>query len=114
MKKSFALKATLLSSFFFPAGIVLNAYASSDDAITISQKNRTYAPEAITIRAGESIRIINDDIFLHHAFVDNERMEYDSGPIEEGEARKISFPEKGEFNVECAIHPKMKLTVTVE
>ena len=114
LKGSLWIKALAVSAVFFPTGVWLQANASSEDMIVISQKNRTYAPEAVSVKAGESIRIINDDIFLHHAFVDDEDMEFDSGPMEEGETRDIEFSEPGEYDIKCAIHPKMKLTVTVD
>lgn len=114
MHRSIKLKIAIISLVFFPTGMWLQAYASSNEATVISQKNRTYAPGAITVKAGETVRIINDDIFLHHAFVDDDGMDFDSGPMEEGELRDIEFSEPGEYNVKCAIHPKMKLTVVVE
>ena len=111
---SIRVKALAITLIFLPTGMWLQASANSDETIIISQKNRTYAPGAISVQAGETIRIINDDIFLHHAFVEDESMEYDSGPMEEGETRDIEFREPGQYNVKCAIHPKMNLTVKVE
>lgn len=103
-------KALLISLIAFPAGVL----AQSQDVITISQKKRKYAPGAVMIKAGDKIRIVNDDIFLHHAFIDEETMTFDSGSMEEGETRDIRFSAAGTFQVRCAIHPKMRLDVTVE
>ena len=80
----------------------------------ISQKKRTYDPGAITIPQGSSIKIINDDIFLHHTFINDDRMEFDSGSQKKGTVIEIAFKERGVYDVLCAIHPKMKLEVTVE
>lgn len=102
-------KAIIISMIAFPAGVV----AQSSSVVTISQKQRTYAPGQVTIQSGDILRVINDDIFLHHAFVEDDRMSYDSGSMEEGETRDIQFSEPGEYQVRCAIHPKMKLDVTV-
>ena len=41
-------------------------------------------------------------------------MTYDSGSMEEGDSRTIKFEDAGEYELLCAIHPKMKLKVTVE
>lgn len=103
-------KALLISLIAFPAGVL----AQSQDVITISQKKRKYAPGAVTIKTGDKLRIVNDDIFLHHAFIDEETMTFDSGSMEEGETRDIEFTAAGSFQVRCAIHPKMRLDVTVE
>lgn len=60
----------------------------------MSQKGRTYALGAMSIKVGETIKILNDDMFLHHVFVDSENMEYDSGSMEEGDAVDILFKKK--------------------
>ena len=96
------------------AFIGLSQLSASADADLISQKNRTYAPGAITIKQGNTVKIINDDIFLHHAFVDSPNMKFDSGSQKKGTIVEIAFKERGIYDVLCAIHPKMKLEVTVE
>lgn len=110
--KSTGARAILIALIAFPVGVL--AQTVNDDVITISQKRRKYAPVAVTIKPGDILRVVNDDIFLHHAFVDNDDMKYDSGSMEEGEKRDIKFPTRGEFQLQCAIHPRMRLTVTVE
>lgn len=102
-------KALIISLIAFPAGVM----AQSSSVVLISQKKRTYAPGAVTIKPGDTLRVINDDIFLHHAFVDTEALRFDSGSMEEGETRDIQFDAPGRYEVRCAIHPKMKLDVTV-
>ena len=94
------------------AAITLPALANTPQ--TISQKKRKYAPEAVTLQVGETLRVLNDDIFLHHAFIESDEMEYDSGSMEEGESRDIVFDKQGRFVMKCAIHPKMRLDITVE
>ncbi|MGJ8560515.1 MAG: cupredoxin domain-containing protein [Litorimonas sp.] len=110
--RSTGVKALLITLIAFPAGVL--AQSATDDVITISQKRRKYAPGAVTLKPGETLRIVNDDIFLHHAFVDEEALQYDSGSMEEGETRDIEFTEAGNYQVRCAIHPRMRLAVTVQ
>lgn len=110
MKFKLSHAICLVSLFAYPLGVM--AQANSD--IVISQKKRQYAPGKVTIKAGQSIKIVNDDIFLHHAFVDSDKMDYDSGAMEEGETRSVEFDTPGQYQVKCAIHPKMNLDVTVE
>lgn len=87
--------------------------SANPDELIISQKKRTYAPGAVTITKGNSIKIINDDIFLHHVYIDEDNMEFDSGSQKKGTIVEIAFKERGIYDVLCAIHPKMKLEVTV-
>ncbi|WP_371397744.1 plastocyanin/azurin family copper-binding protein [Fretibacter rubidus] len=99
-----------MAAIFYPIGVL----AQSKTEHVISQKNRTYAPGKIDIKTGESLKIVNDDIFLHHAFIDSEALEFDSGSMDEGEQAVVTFDTPGIYNVQCAIHPKMNLEVTVK
>jgi plastocyanin len=81
----------------------------------ISQKGREFRPGTITIKRGDSVQVVNDDLDLrHHAYVDSDTFKYDSGDQEPGSKTKIAFPVAGDFDVLCAIHPKMKLVVHVK
>lgn len=82
---------------------------------SISQKGREFQPGEITISRGATIQIVNDDgDLLHHAYVDSPKFSFDSGDQEPGSKTDITFPVAGDFNVLCAIHPKMRLVVHVQ
>jgi plastocyanin len=82
---------------------------------TVSQKGREFQPGNLTIKRGEVITIVNDDADLrHHAYIDSDKFKFDSGDQEPGSKTNITFPVAGTFDVLCAIHPKMKLTVHVQ
>ncbi len=82
---------------------------------TISQKGREFHPGEVTIKHGEAIQIVNDDgDLLHHAYVDSDKFSFDSGDQKPGSTTPITFPAAGDFDVLCAIHPKMKLVVHVQ
>jgi plastocyanin len=51
---------------------------------------------------------------LHHAYVDSEKFTFDSGDQKPGSITPITFTVAGEFDVLCAIHPKMRLVVHVQ
>ncbi|WP_115622272.1 hypothetical protein [Afipia felis] len=81
----------------------------------ISQKNRKFQPGQITINRGEALRFINDDgDLLHHAYLKSPEFQFDSGDQKPGSKYEVVFPIAGNFTVLCAIHPKMKLVVTVK
>ena len=80
----------------------------------ISQKGREFHPGEITIKRGDTIQIINDDAdLLHHAYIDSPNFSFDSGDQKPGSVTPITFTVTGNFNVLCAIHPKMLLVVHV-
>jgi plastocyanin len=82
---------------------------------TVSQKGREFNPGQITIKRGETVQIVNDDgDLLHHAYIDSPKFSFDSGDQEPGTKTDITFPAAGDYDVLCAIHPKMKLVVHVE
>jgi plastocyanin len=82
---------------------------------SISQKGREFHPGEVSIKRGETIQIVNDDgDLLHHAYIDTEKFSFDSGDQKPGSKTDISFPVAGDFDVQCAIHPKMKLVVHVQ
>jgi plastocyanin len=82
---------------------------------SISQKGREFHPGEISIKRGDVIEIVNDDAdLLHHAYVDSPKFSFDSGDQQPGSKTDITFPVAGDFNVLCAIHPKMLLVVHVQ
>ncbi len=82
---------------------------------TISQKGREFHPGTISIKRGDTIQIVNDDgDLLHHAYIDSPKFSFDSGDQEPGSKTNITFSVGGDFDVLCAIHPKMRLAVHVQ
>ncbi len=82
---------------------------------SISQKGREFHPGDMKIKRGDTIEIVNDDgDLLHHAYIDSPKFSFDSGDQQPGSRTDITFPIAGDFDVLCAIHPKMKLVVHVQ
>jgi plastocyanin len=89
-------------------GVALSPYV-------ISQKGRQFHPGEINIKRGETLEIVNDDgDLLHHAYIDSPKLSFDSGDQQPGSRTDITFPASGDFEVLCAIHPKMRLVVHVD
>jgi plastocyanin len=100
--------AALLTLFGTFAGLAQSQFP-------ISQKGREFRPAEVTVKRGDSVQIVNDDADLrHHAYVDADNFKFDSGDQEPGSKTSIAFPVAGDFEVLCAIHPKMKLDVHVK
>ena len=84
---------------------------AADPAHTIVQKDRAFHPTEITIAKGEALTFTNNDEYLHQIFA----LElFDSEEKSPGENLTESFTQAGTFQVQCHIHPKMKLTVHVK
>ncbi len=108
--------ALLLSAGASIAILGLASAAALQPAQTqISQKGRAFRPGEINIHKNAPLEILNDDgDLLHHAFVESDQFNFDSGDQEPGSKVQIVFPVIGTFDVLCGIHPKMKLIVHVD
>ena len=108
-------RAPAFSVLAFAALLVFATLAVAQSQLLISQKGRQFRPGTVTIKRGETVQIVNDDADLrHHAYIDSDSLKYDSGDQEPGSKISIAFPVAGDFEVLCAIHPKMKLDVHVK
>ena len=84
-------------------------------AYTVSQRGRAFHPGSLNIKLGDTVRIVNDDgDLLHHAYIESDTFNFDSGDQLPGSKTDINFSVPGTFNVLCGIHPKMKLVVIVK
>jgi plastocyanin len=82
---------------------------------TVSQKGREFHPGELIVKRGDTVQVVNDDgDLLHHAYIDSPKFSFDSGDQQPGSKTNIAFPVAGDFDVLCAIHPKMRLTVHVQ
>jgi plastocyanin len=101
----------------FAATVLIGLGTMTGSAVpqySISQKGREFHPGDINIKRGETIQIVNDDAdLLHHAYVDSPTFSFDSGDQKPGSVTPITFSVAGDFDVMCAIHPKMLLVVHV-
>ena len=96
------------------AALLAIGCALAGNEVDVRQKDRAFNPRTLDIPRGGVVRVINDDgELLHHAYVKSDVFNFDSGEQEPGSSTDIRFTESGTFAVLCAIHPKMRLTVTV-
>jgi plastocyanin len=80
----------------------------------ISQRGRVFEPREISVPVGAVVRVDNDDDVLHHVYVESSNFNFDSGEQPPGKQVAIRFTERGTFDVQCEIHPKMRLRVRVD
>lgn len=90
------------------------AGASASAEQVVGQKDKAFTPGAVTLAVGETLKVTNDDPVLHHVYVEAPNMDFDSGEQQPGQTISIVFKKPGEYVAQCAIHPKMKLNVTVK
>ena len=79
----------------------------------VTQKNNTFSAKALRIKPGDSVSFRNDDPHFHNVFSLSDSQPFDLGSYPKGQSRKVTFTKEGRVEVECAIHPAMKMTVEV-
>lgn len=102
----------------FIAGLVISAFsitalAASTEHV-VDQNKLQFSVDEITIKQGDTIKFTNSDRPAHNILVSDGTKILNSGLQQPGEPFEVPFPQKGHFMVTCGIHPKMKMTVTVE
>jgi 3',5'-cyclic-AMP phosphodiesterase len=84
---------------------------NSARAITIS--NFTFAPAAITVRAGEEVTWVNEDDAPHTVLGSNPGSPLRSPALDTGDKYAVKLTQAGTYEYFCSLHPHMTGTVTV-
>ena len=80
---------------------------------TVSQKGKAFSTKKITVQQGDSVRFVNDDPFAHNIFSLSDTKSFDLGSYGQGQSKAVVMDKPGTVDVECAVHPDMKMTVEV-
>ena len=80
----------------------------------INQKNKTFSMKKLAVQAGDSVKFVNDDPFHHNVFSLSETKSFDLGSYGQGLAKSVLMDKSGIVDVECAVHPDMKMTIEVK
>ena len=79
----------------------------------VSQKDKQFLPGDLNIKVGDTVNFRNDDKVFHNVYSFSEARLFDLGSYASGQAKKVVFDKEGKVVVECAIHPKMRMTINV-
>ena len=103
--KTRALLVTVLLAF---------ASAASAEEHVVAQKDKAFSVSEIVVKVGDVVSFLNSDPFFHNIFSLSDSATFDLGSYPAGESRGFEFTEAGVVEIECAIHPRMRMKVTVE
>jgi plastocyanin len=93
---------------------VLGATATASHRSTeVVQRNKTFSTASVTIAKGDSLVFRNDDGVVHNVFSADPGFRFNLRAQAPGASSGVKFDAPGSFHVRCAIHPTMKLDVTV-
>jgi plastocyanin len=83
--------------------------AAAPDTVVI--KNFSFSPKPITVKAGSTITVINDDNTTHTLTANNGA--FDTGDVGGGQDGRITVDRAGTFAYHCTIHTFMTGTARV-
>jgi plastocyanin len=77
------------------------------------QKDKTFIPHVLAVRAGTSVDFPNFDPIFHNAFSNYNGQLFDVGLYPPGSSRKVRFTRPGVVRVFCNIHAAMSAVIVV-
>ena len=106
MFSRFSMLASLLLLALSPLALAENH--------RVDQLNKAFTTESVTAKVGDTVEFRNEDEFFHNVYSLSDAKSFDLGSYPQGESRSITLDQPGTIEVECAIHPSMFMTITVE
>ncbi len=98
-----AALAALLAQPIVPA-------AATEARVTIS--NFSFAPQALTIQRGDTVRFVNSDDMVHTIVAGDGS--FRSQPLDTGDSFVQTFAKPGTVAYFCGLHPFMKGSIVVK
>src|SRR5262245_14524526 len=79
-----------------------------------SQKNRAFLPKSVKVKVGDTVGFKSDATVSHNVFSLSDTETCETGAYSGGQTKKVTFDKACTVEVECAIHPDMKMLIEVE
>ncbi len=109
-----ASKPTLLKRLLLcvAAGALAGSAAAAEQHV-VGQKNKSFTVGTLAAKVGDEVLFRNDDAIFHNIFSLTEGQSFDLGAYGPGISKKVKLEKPGRIEVECAIHPRMKMVIDV-
>lgn len=105
----------MMSRIVFTLALLLGVPAAGVAAeFTVTQKGHQFTPQTLAVKKGDKVIFVNDDDRTHNVYSTSEGNTFDLKAQRPGARGEFVFVNAGTVEVKCAIHPTMKLVVTVE
>jgi plastocyanin len=101
----------------FPLVLAVLAASVSAQGTTseyiVNQKNKAFVQKKLVVKVGDSVKFMNDDPFAHNVFSLSDAKSFDLGSYGSGLGKAVVMDKPGIVDVECAVHPDMKMQIEV-
>ena len=79
----------------------------------VNQKAKQFSVTALNAKVGDSVTFKNEDDVSHNIFSLSDVQTFDLGTYGSGQTRSLTLESPGLIEVECAVHPNMKMQIKV-
>jgi plastocyanin len=94
--------------------LMLVAGSAAAEEHVVAQKNKAFSMKKLTVKVGDSVKFVNEDSFAHNVFSLSAIKSFDLGSFGTGGTKTVTFDKPGKVEVECAVHPDMRLDIEVK
>ncbi|HMH07469.1 MAG TPA: plastocyanin/azurin family copper-binding protein [Terriglobales bacterium] len=99
--------------------VILCSIALAAEDFMVEQKDKNFVykgakADMLKLKVGDAIQFKNMDPYFHNVFSLSDAKMFDLGSYPQGQSKSVTFDQPGKIDVECAIHPQMKMTVEVK
>lgn len=91
--------------------VAVTAWAAQEHVV--SQKNKSFSTKKLSLKVGDSVKFVNEDSFAHNVFSLSAAKSFDLGSFGNGGSKSVTFDKPGKIEIECAVHPDMRLDIEV-
>ena len=95
----------------FVVALAMPAFAGDQ---VVGQAKKAFTVGVLKAKVGDTVTFRNDDEFAHNVFSLSDAQSFDLGSYKKGEVRSVKLAQEGVIEVECAIHPDMKMKIEVK
>lgn len=107
------MKSAITLGLAVTAATALTTAAAWAGMVTVDQKGLAFSTGALTVKKGDILSFNNSDNTSHNILITGAGVNLNSGLQQPGVSFKAPMVKPGTYQVMCGIHPKMKMTVTV-
>jgi plastocyanin len=83
------------------------------DTVVIEQLGKKFSQAEITVKKGDMVTFANKDPITHNVYSQSPGNAFDVKTQKPGESSDVKFDTVGDADVQCAIHPSMKMRIHV-
>ena len=95
------------------AGLIVAGAAWASQEHVVAQKTKAFSVKKLTVKVGDTVKFVNEDSFAHNVFSLSAAKSFDLGSFGNGGSKSVTFDKPGKVEVECAVHPDMRLDIEV-